>query len=86
MEPGYADGWVNVARARIQEGNMEGAEECCARPWRSTPSWPRPTSSWAWRSKARGRYDEALDPPAHAPRAQYPRDRVVRTRSAACCS
>ena len=26
MEPGYADGWVNVARARIQEGNMAGAE------------------------------------------------------------
>ena len=26
MEPGYADGWVNVGRARIQEGNMDGAE------------------------------------------------------------
>ena len=27
MEPGYADGWVNVGRARVQEGNMSGAEE-----------------------------------------------------------
>src|SRR5438046_10431346 len=26
MEPGYADGWVNVGRARVQEGNMAGAE------------------------------------------------------------
>src|SRR5437764_15430107 len=26
MEPGYADGWVNVARARIQQGNMSDAE------------------------------------------------------------
>ncbi|HEV7500774.1 MAG TPA: tetratricopeptide repeat protein, partial [Vicinamibacteria bacterium] len=27
MEPGYADGWVNVGRARLQEGNMEAAEQ-----------------------------------------------------------
>ena len=27
MDPAYADGWVNVARARIQEGNMAAAEE-----------------------------------------------------------
>jgi Flp pilus assembly protein TadD len=27
MEPGYADGWVNVARARIQEGQMAAAAD-----------------------------------------------------------
>lgn len=27
IEPGYLDGWVNVARCRIQEGDMGGAEE-----------------------------------------------------------
>ena len=27
IEPGYMDGWVNVARCRIQEGDMRGAEE-----------------------------------------------------------
>ena len=26
IEPTYLDGWVNVARARIQEGDMQGAE------------------------------------------------------------
>src|SRR4029453_15482503 len=26
MDPGYADGWVNVGRARIQEGNTTAAE------------------------------------------------------------
>ena len=32
MEPGYADGWVNVARARIQEGNMaRRRSRSCAR-------------------------------------------------------
>ncbi|HSB61899.1 MAG TPA: multiheme c-type cytochrome, partial [Vicinamibacteria bacterium] len=27
MEPEYADGWVNVARCRVQEGDMPAAEE-----------------------------------------------------------
>ena len=27
MDPTYADGWVNVGRARVQEGNMTAAEE-----------------------------------------------------------
>ena len=32
MEPGYADGRVNVARARVQEGNMRGGRcRCCSR-------------------------------------------------------
>ena len=26
IEPAYMDGWVNVARCRIQEGDMNGAE------------------------------------------------------------
>src|SRR5262249_34602029 len=27
MDPEYADGWVNVARGRVQEGNMQAAVE-----------------------------------------------------------
>ena len=27
IDPGYADGWVNVGRARLTEGNLAGAEE-----------------------------------------------------------
>jgi len=79
MEPEYADGWVNVGRARIQEGNMEGAEESCAGRWRRAPGWPRTHFFLATALKARGRYDEAL---AHLRTAaeRYPRDRVVRNQ------
>jgi len=28
MEPSYADGWVNVGRARLTEGDLDGAERC----------------------------------------------------------
>ncbi len=47
MEPGYADGWVNVARAMIQEGNMAAAEEVLKKgsrrrsPPRQDPLLPR---------------------------------------------
>ena len=38
MDPAYADGWVNVARVRVQEGDVEGAEaDAASRRWRSTP-------------------------------------------------
>ena len=50
MEPGYADGWVNVgARAHPgrQHGRRRGGAAQGAR--RSIRSWPRRTSSWARR-------------------------------------
>ena len=37
MDPGYADGRVNVARARIQEGNVAAADRDAAQSARSRP-------------------------------------------------
>jgi tetratricopeptide (TPR) repeat protein len=76
MEPGYADGWVNVARARIQEGNMAAAEEMLRRALEIDPKLAKTHFFLASALKPMGRYDEAL---AHlrSAAAQYPRDRVV---------
>ena len=76
MEPGYTDGWVNVARARIQEGNMTGAEEMLRQALEIDPKLAKTHFFLASALKPMGKYDEAL---AHLRTAagQYPRDRVV---------
>jgi tetratricopeptide (TPR) repeat protein len=76
MEPGYADGWVNVARARITEGNLEGAHESLVQALERAPNLAKTHFFLGSVLKSQGRYDEAL---AHLERAraQYPRDRVV---------
>ncbi len=76
MEPGYADGWVNVARARIQEGNMAGAAEMLRQALGINPTLAKTHFFLALTLKAEGRYDEAY---SHLQTAasQYPRDRVV---------
>ena len=76
MEPGYADGWVNVARARIQEGNMEGAEQVLRKALEIDPALAKTHFFLATVLKARGQYDEALEH-LRAAAAKYPRDRVV---------
>ncbi|MEK7831647.1 MAG: tetratricopeptide repeat protein, partial [Acidobacteriota bacterium] len=76
MDPEYADGWVNVARARIQEGNMPAATEMLTRALQVNPGLAKSHYFYALTLKADGRYDEALQ---HLQTAsgQYPRDRVV---------
>jgi tetratricopeptide (TPR) repeat protein len=76
MEPGYADGWVNVARERIQEGNLSGAEEMLRRALTVDPELAKTHFFLGTVLKSLGRYDEAL---AHlrTASAKYPRDRVV---------
>lgn len=76
MEPGYADGWVNVARARIQEGNMAGAAEMLAKALTINPNLAKRHFFLALTLKSQGRYDEALNH-LRVASAQYPRDRVV---------
>ena len=81
MEPGYADGWVNVARARLQEGNTAGAAEMLARALAINPSMAKAHFFLGLALKQDGRYDEAL---SHLRQAveQFPRDRVVRNQVA----
>ncbi len=76
MDPDYADGWVNVARARIQEGNMEAAEQILNKALEVNPTLAKTHFFMATAIKSMGRYDEALEHLRLAA-AQYPRDRVV---------
>jgi tetratricopeptide (TPR) repeat protein len=76
VDPEYADGWVNVARARITEGNLAGAEEMLQKALARDPNLAKTHFFLGTVKKGLGRYDEAL---SHLQRASalYPRDRVV---------
>jgi Tfp pilus assembly protein PilF len=76
MEPGYADGFVNVARVRIQEGAMAEAETWLQKALAVDPKLAKTHFFLGTALKALGRYDEALEHTRIA-EAQYPRDRVV---------
>ena len=76
MDPGYADGWVNVARARIAEGNLAGAEEMLREALGRDPDLAKTHFFLGTTLKRLGRYDDALAELRRAS-ASYPRDRVV---------
>ncbi|HEX5475251.1 MAG TPA: tetratricopeptide repeat protein [Vicinamibacterales bacterium] len=76
MDPGYADGYVNIARARIREGDMAGAEQVLRQALRIDPKLAKTHFFLGTALKSLGRYDEALTHLREAS-AQYPRDRVV---------
>src|SRR5206468_9706767 len=75
-EPGYADGWLNVARALIQEGETEAAKPYIAKALAINPELGRIWFFNAAIQKADGDYDGALQS-LEKTRAKYPRDRVV---------
>jgi tetratricopeptide (TPR) repeat protein len=79
MDPGYADGWVNVARARVQEGRMDEAAEVLRQALEVNPDLASAHFFLALALKTFGDYDEALGHLRTAA-AQYPRDRVVRNQ------
>jgi tetratricopeptide (TPR) repeat protein len=75
-EPGYADGWLNLARALIQEGETERAKPLIERSLAVNPNLGRTYYFRALIAKADGDYDAALKDLAVV-NAKYPRDRVV---------
>ena len=75
-EPGYADGWLNVARALIQEGETEAAKPFIQRALKIDPSLGRIYFFRAMTQKSDGDYDAALKSLERV-EAQYPRDRVT---------
>ena len=75
-EPEYADGWLNVARALIQEGETDAAKPFIAKALAINPELGRIWFFNAAIQKADGDYDGALQSLETA-RAKYPRDRVV---------
>jgi tetratricopeptide (TPR) repeat protein len=76
VDPGYADGAVNVARARLQEGNVADAIPMLEQALRANGRLASAHFFMGSALKILGRYDEALDHLGRAA-AQYPRDRVV---------
>jgi hypothetical protein len=75
-EPEYADGWLNVARALIQEGETDRAKPFLERALGIDSSLGRIHFFKAMVQKADGDYDGALKSLATV-RAKYPRDRVM---------
>jgi len=75
-DPGYADGWLNVARALIQEGEIDAAKPYLERALAINAQLGRAHFFKALTQKADGDYDAALAS-LRACESKYPRDRVV---------
>jgi tetratricopeptide (TPR) repeat protein len=75
-EPGYPDGWLNVARTLIQEGETETARPFVEKSLALRPDLARGHFFMAMVRKAAGDYDGALRDLNETVR-QYPRDRVA---------
>jgi tetratricopeptide (TPR) repeat protein len=75
-EPGYPDGWLNVARALIQEGETEAAKPYIQKALELNPKLGRIHFFKAMVEKADGDYDAALRS-LETVAGMYPRDRVV---------
>jgi len=76
IDPTYPDGWVNIARCRIQEGNPTGAQEVLKKALELDPGLAKTNYFYALTLKAQGKYDDALKYLRKAS-DKYPRDRVV---------
>ena len=80
-EPGYADGWLNVARALIQEGETDAAKPYVAKALEINPKLGRIYFFQAMIRKADGDYDGALRS-LETTLGMYPRDRVALNQAA----
>ncbi len=86
IEPAYLDGWVNVARARIQEGDMQGAESMLEKAFEIQKTLPPENPHrakvhyfYALIQEVYGNYDTAIEHLEHAV-SQFPRDTRVRNK------
>src|SRR5262249_47772797 len=75
-EPAYADGWLNVARALIQEGQTDAAKPFIARALELDPSLGRTYFFKAMIEKTDGDYAAALKS-LEVVVQKFPRDRVA---------
>jgi tetratricopeptide (TPR) repeat protein len=76
IDPSYADGYVNIARALIEEGDHREAALELERALKLSPGLPKAHYFYALTLKAAGRYEEALSHLREAASA-FPRDRAV---------
>jgi tetratricopeptide (TPR) repeat protein len=79
-DPSNPDGWVNLGRVAVQEGDMERARMVLQRALSLNPDLARANFFYARVLRTDGDYDGAL---AHLKKvlAQYPKDRVVRNEA-----
>ena len=85
-EPTYLDGWVNIARCRIAEGDMQGAAAMLEKAFEIQRALPSDNPHrakvhyfYALVQEADGNYDTAIEHLQHAA-AQFPRDTRVRNK------
>jgi Flp pilus assembly protein TadD len=76
MAPGNPDGWVNIGRSAVQEGDMDRARTVLEKGLSLNPNLARSHFFYAKVLRSDGRYDDAAD---HLRKVliQYPRDRVA---------
>ena len=86
IDPVYLDGWVNIARCRIEEGNMQGAEAMLEKAFEIQRTLPPENPHrakvhyfYALVQETYGNYDTAIEHLQHAA-AQFPRDTRVRNK------
>ena len=86
IEPAYLDGWVNVARVRIKEGDMQGAETMLEKAFEIQRTLPPENPHrakvhyfYALLQEAYGNYDTTIEHLQHAA-SQFPRDTRVRNK------
>jgi len=70
------DGWVNIGRARVSEGNLEGAREVLERALAMAPDLARTNFFYSRVLRDEGDFAAALER-LNMVSAQYPKDRVV---------
>jgi tetratricopeptide (TPR) repeat protein len=76
IDPQNPDGWVNIGRALVQEGDTGGARIVLEKALALKPDLARANFFYARILKEEGKYDDAILR-LKLVLAQYPRDRVV---------
>ena len=84
LDPGYVDGWVNVARVRVREGDVDAALAALDKAFAIAPDVGRGHFLAGQALKQDGRLEEAK---AHFEKVavQFPRDRVNLNELARTC-
>ncbi len=75
-DPQNPDGWTNVGRVRVQEGNTDGARQVLLKALELKPGLARANFFYGRVLREEGQYDQALSV-LQSVLAQFPRDRVV---------
>jgi Flp pilus assembly protein TadD len=76
-DPNNPDGWVNIGRVRVQEGNLAGATQVLDKALQLSPQLARAHYFSSRVLREEGKYPEAIAQ-LQLVTAQYPDDRVVR--------